>query len=137
MARYRGELDEQRERELYSREARLRREGLGSYDEPYSSRRRFEEDRRPYYNRYGERAEYDNDEPRYGDGRDRYREDAARPALYEGRDVGGRYGREQASVRSRLRCRDIMTRDLAVATRGTTLREVALMKRASLSRVAS
>src|SRR5204863_6916760 len=34
MARYRSELDDERERELYSREGRLRREGLGSYDEP-------------------------------------------------------------------------------------------------------
>jgi len=127
MARYRGELDEERERELYSREARLRREGLGSYDEPYASRRRLEEERRPYYNRYGERAEYDNDEPRYSEARERRDDMGRRSALYEGRDLGGRYSREQASVRSRLRCRDIMTRDLAVATRDTTLREVSLM----------
>ena len=125
MARYRGELDEERERELYSREGRMRREGLGSYDEPYSARRRFEEDRRPYYNRYGERAEYERDEPRYNDNRDRFREDTGRrSALYEGRDFGA--SRDQ-SPRSRLRCRDIMTRELAVATRDTTLREVALM----------
>jgi len=127
MARYRGELEQERERELYSREARLRREGLGSYDEPYSSRRRSEEDQRPYYNRYGERAEYDTDEPRYSEGRERREDIGRRSALYEGRDFGARYGREQASVRSRLRCRDIMTRDLAVATRDTTLREVSLM----------
>jgi CBS domain-containing protein len=125
MARYRGELDEERERELYSREARLRREGLGNYDEPYLSQRRFEEDRRPHY---GERAVHEYDEPRYNDSRDRFRGDTGRrSALYEGRDFGTRYGREQLAFRSRLRCRDIMTRDLAVATRDATLREVAIM----------
>jgi CBS domain-containing protein len=118
-------LDEERERELYSREARLRREGLGSYEEPYSTRRRIEEDPRPYY---GERADYNYDEPRYNDSRDRFRSDTGRrSALYEGRDFGTRYSRERSSFRSRLRCRDIMTRDLAVATRDATLREVAIM----------
>ncbi|HEY6804021.1 MAG TPA: CBS domain-containing protein [Pyrinomonadaceae bacterium] len=128
MAKYRGELDEERERELYSREARLRREGLGSYDEPYAARGRHEEERRPYYNRYGERADYDYNEPRYNESRGRFRgNEDGRSALYEGRDFGPRFGREQIAYRSRLRCRDIMTRDLAVATRDTTLREVAMM----------
>jgi CBS domain-containing protein len=127
MARYRGDVDE--ERDLYSREARLRRESLGSYDEPYSSRRAFENERRPQFNRYGERAEYDYDEPRYSEGRERFREDSgSRSVLYEGRGgLSPRYSREPVQARSRLRCRDIMTRDLAVATRDTTLREVALM----------
>ena len=127
MARYRGDLDEDRDR--YSREARLRRESLGSYDEPYSGRRAFENERRPYYNRYGERAEYDYDEPRYSEGRERFREDSRRQsALYDGRgEFSPRFSREPVAARSRLRCRDIMTRDLAVATRDTTLREVALM----------
>ena len=31
------------------------------------------EERRPYYNRYGERAEYNNDEPRYSESRERFR----------------------------------------------------------------
>jgi CBS domain-containing protein len=126
MARYRGDVDE--ERDLYSREARLRRESLGRYDEPSSSRRAFENERRPY-NRYGERAEYDYDEPRYSESRERFREDSGRrSALYEGRhDFSPRYSREPVAARSRLRCRDIMTRDLAVATRDTTLREVGLM----------
>lgn len=126
MARYRGELEEDRDR--YSREARLRRESLGSYDEPYSGRQAFENERRPYYNRYGERAEYDYDEPRYPGGRERFREDSRRQsALYDGRGEFSRHFREPVAARSRLRCRDIMTRDLAVATRDTTLREAALM----------
>ena len=37
MSRYRDDFEEEKDR--YSREARLRRENLGSYDEPYSSRR--------------------------------------------------------------------------------------------------
>ena len=130
MARYRGELDDERERELYSREARLRREALGSYDEPFAGRRPYEEERRPYDNRFGERAEYNYDEPRYSESRERFR-DSNRSALYDGRgdrsEVAPRYSRERVATRSRLRCRDIMTRDLAVATRDSTLREVALM----------
>jgi CBS domain-containing protein len=77
--------------------------------------------------RFGERAEYDNDEPRYGDYRERSREENRRSSLF---DVRGDLstGRDyRASERSRLRCRDIMTRDLAVATRDTTVPEVALM----------
>jgi CBS domain-containing protein len=130
MARYRGDLDEERERDLYSRESRLRREGLGNYDEPYSTRRAFENERRPYYNRYGERAEHEYDEPRYGGSRERFREDSGRrSSLLDLRgDISPRYSpRQHPEARSRLRCRDIMTRDLAVATRDTTVREVALM----------
>ena len=128
MTRYRGELDDERERELYSREARLRREALGSYDEPFAGRRQYEEERRPYDNRFGERAEYNYDEPRYSESRERFRDSNRRSALYDGRgDVAPRYSSERVATRSRLRCRDIMTRDLAVATRDPTLREVALM----------
>jgi CBS domain-containing protein len=128
MARYREDLDEDRER--YSREARLRRENLGSYDEPFYGRRSIEEERRPYYNRYGERAEHNYDEPRYSEGRERFRDDSGRQSsLYDIRgDLSPRYStRSHAQTRSRLRCRDIMTRDLAVATRDTTPREVAIM----------
>jgi len=127
MSRYRDDFDDEKDR--YAREARLRRENLGSYDEPYSSRR-LEEERRPYYNRYGERAAYNNDEPRYSESRERFRDDSGRgSSLYDVRgDLSSHYStRPQAHPRSRLRCRDIMTRDLAVATRDTTLREVALM----------
>jgi CBS domain-containing protein len=131
MARYRNELDD--ERDYYAREERLRRENLGAYDEPYRARRQFETERRPDYSRgrFGERAEYDYDEPRYGDYRERSWDDRRRSSLYNTRgDLSTRSARERdyyAPERSRLRCRDIMTRDLAVATRDTTLPEIALM----------
>jgi CBS domain-containing protein len=98
----------------------MRRENIGAYDEPYRGGRQFDMERRPEYNRgrFGERAEYDYDEPRTLDD-------------LRGDISGGRWrDREHySSDRSRLRCRDIMTRDLVVATRDTTLVEVArLMK---------
>jgi len=86
------------------------------------------EERRPSSNRFGERAEYDYDEPRYSENRERLRDDYGRQSSYEGRGGGAtRYSRGSMAARSRLRCRDIMTRELAVATRDTTLREVAIM----------
>ncbi len=156
MARYRNDLDDERDRDYYPREERYRRESLGSFDEPYSSARRFDQQQqqqnwRPVdYNReggrygeqgsrygehvgrYGERAEYQQDEPRYSQQqRGSYRGDEGRrSSLYDIRgDLGtGRWGGEQRSTdRSRLRCRDIMTRDLAVANRDTMISEVALL----------
>lgn len=166
MARYRNDLDDERDRDYYPREERYRRESLGSYDEPYSSRARFDQqqqrqgqDWRPDYNRgggagfgggmeggrysgrpetgrFGERAEYQQDEPRYSEQRGRFGADEGRrSSLYDIRgDLGtdrSRWGddrsRDRWNERSRLRCRDIMTRDLAVATRDTMLSEVALM----------
>lgn len=133
MARYRNDLDDERERDYYAREERLRREALGAYDEPYSSRARFDRDRdlRPDYNRgrFGERADYEHDEPRYGDARGRFQDEGRRSSLYDIRgDLSSGRSREYyAADRSRLRCRDIMTRDLAVATRDTMLTQVALM----------
>jgi len=131
MARYRNEMDD--DRDYYRREDRLRRESLGAYDEPYSSRSRLEQDWRPDYNRggrFGERAEYEYDEPRYRESRGRLREEGRRSSLYDVRgDLANRNWRDRdyRSERSRLRCRDIMTRDLAVATRDTSITEVALM----------
>jgi CBS domain-containing protein len=150
MARYRNEDDE---RDYYQREERFRREALGTYEEPYSRRPRFDSERRfdterRYDNdrgldfgrgRFGERANYEQDEPRYSNSRDRwneggdrYRDENRRSSLYDVRgDLGSstrRWDREQyASERSRLRCRDIMTKDLAVATRDTSLTQVALL----------
>ena len=139
MARYRNDMDD--DRDFYARDENLRRENFGPSEEPYrGARRQFDTGRRPDLSRgrFGERAEYNNDEPRYAEyGRgERFRDDMRRGSLYEGRDdmtstnyrdrdyqYSGQYGQE----RSRLRCRDIMTRDLAVATRDTTLPEVALM----------
>jgi CBS domain-containing protein len=131
MARYRNDMDD--ERDYYAREDRLRRENFGAYDEQYRPRRQFDTERRPEYNRsrFGERANYESDEPRYADYRgERPREDSRRSSLYDGRDISSSTARERdyyGPERSRLRCRDIMTRDLAVATRDTTLPEIALM----------
>ena len=160
MARYKNDLDDERDRDYYPREERYRRESLGASDEPYSSQRRFDQEQqqrqqdwRPSdYNRFserseggrlgergdrsrfGERAEYEYNEPRYSEQRGRFRGDEGRrSSLYDIRgDLGtGRWGEnrstERSTERSRLRCRDIMTRDLAVATRETSLTEVALM----------
>ena len=132
MARYRNDQDD--ERDYYRREDRYRRENFGAYDEPYRPAPQFDTERRPEYNRgrFGERAEYNYDEPRYVDNRgERFRDDVRRSSLDDVRgDIsGGRWrDREHYSAdRSRLRCRDIMTRDLAVATRDTTLVELARM----------
>jgi CBS domain-containing protein len=123
------------ERDYYAREERLRRENFGAYDEPYHPRRQFDTERRPEYNRgrFGERANYERDEPRYADSyrAEQNRDDWRRSSLYDGRgDISSATQREReyyGPERSRLRCRDIMTRDLAVATRDTTLPEIALM----------
>ena len=129
MARYRNDLEDERE-DYYPREERMRREHLGAYDEPFRDRRLSETERRPdYYNRgrFGERAEYNYDEPRYGDYRERSR-DEGRSSLFDIRgDLGRSREHHREPERSRLRCRDIMTRDLVVATRDSTLMEVARM----------
>src|SRR5690349_18399763 len=137
MARYRDDVDD--DRDYYPREEHYRRE-LGAYDEPFARRAEYNErERRPDSGRgrYGERAEYENDEPRYSQDRDntwndrgdRYRDDTRRSSLYDIRgDLGTGRSRDRYSAeRSRLRCRDIMTKDLAVATRDTRLVQVALM----------
>ena len=139
MARYRNDLDDERDRDYYPRdEARLRREALGAYDEPYSRRRELENERRADYGRgrFGERADYNYDEPRYSQNREswtdrgeRYRDESRRSSLYDIRgDLStGRRRDYYTPERSRLRCRDIMTKDLAVATRDTSLTQVGLM----------
>ena len=141
MARYRNDMDD--ERDYYPREERLRREALGSYDEPYNrrpqfdSQRRWENEGRSDYGRgrFGERANYENDEPRYSNTRERSGEgernwdQGRRSSLYDIRgDLGTGRDRDRYNPeRSRLRCRDVMTTDLAVATRDTRLAQVALM----------
>jgi CBS domain-containing protein len=131
MGRYRHEQEPDRDRRDYEqREERYRREALGSYDEPYSSLNRdYDRPRDDRGSRFGERAEYEHNEPRYSDPRERIREQNRRNTLYDIRgDLSSRASREYYRAdRSRLRCRDVMTRDLVVATRDTTLREVALM----------
>jgi CBS domain-containing protein len=131
------------ERDYYPREERLRREALGSYDEPYNrrpqfdSQRRWENEGRSDYGRgrFGERANYERDEPRYSNTRERSGEgernwdQGRRSSLYDIRgDLGTGRDRDRYNAeRSRLRCRDVMTTDLAVATRDTRLAQVALM----------
>lgn len=136
MAKYRDELDDERDRDYYPREERLRREALGAYDEPYSRRRMFDNDRQSDFGRgrFGERANYQTDEPRYSQNREswtdrgeRYRDESRRGTLEDIRgDLSTGRGRDRYE-RSRLRCRDIMTKDLAVATRDSSLAQVALM----------
>ena len=134
MARHFDDFDE--EREARTRHDRFSREQPWNYGRPYSGGRlETDFERRDFgQGRFGERAGYAQDEPRYNDYSNRYaREDYPRP--YEGRDRGFsaredvRYqpSRYADPGRSRLRVRDIMTRDLAVATRDTSLREVGMM----------
>ena len=88
--------------------------------------------------RHGERADYARDENRYGaagagyeTGRGYEREDEGRSSMWnEGRDYSrGREPQRRGAARSHVRCRDIMTRDVTVAHRDTSLEEVArLMK---------
>jgi CBS domain-containing protein len=137
MARYSDDFDD--ERELRSRHERFSREPW-NYNRAYSGER-LENDygRRDIgRGRFGERADYERNEPGYNEYADPYRrEDYGRP-LHDGRDPGwqtrsegvayqprSRY--DERAVRSRLRVRDIMTRELALSTRDTTLHEVAVM----------
>jgi len=93
--------------------------GRGDYyrDEYYTGRR--DEGREPP----DERDYRDGRDGRdYGRGRDE-REYGRTPPPREG------YGRGRGATRSHLRCRDIMTRDVTVAARDTTLEEVARMMR--------
>jgi CBS domain-containing protein len=134
MARHREQFDDERDyRDSYGRERdlRMRREAPWGFDNREERNRRefLEGTPRAEFSRgrFGERAEYQYDEPRYSD----YR--STRDEGYRERDRSDswrdydRDPRQYTRERSRLRCRDIMTRDLAVAQRDTTLREVAVM----------
>ncbi len=127
MARYRNDDDQ----ELNARNDRFERERPWNYDDPYENRERSLNDhnRRDFgRGRFGERAAYESNEPRYNDYPRNYPQENL-PRAYEGRDYQTEPRYYDRTTRSRLRCRDIMTRDLAVATRDTTLREVAIMMR--------
>jgi CBS domain-containing protein len=138
MARYRSDFDD--DREYTARNERLERERPWNYDDPNRSRAAMLDAygyRGSASGRFGERAGYEYNEPRYNDYRDRpVREDSGLFGDWEGtrtRNADGSTGYEprpryyDRASRSRLRVRDIMTRELAVATRDTTLREVASM----------
>src|SRR4051794_36504478 len=114
--------------------------GFG-YDDSYGARRRDSDlnEGGRYYGReidgrggYGERADYRPDERRYlnyqggrPDGRnredDRYND--SRAGYESARDYIGGRGEERGrgASRSHVRCRDIMTRDVTVATPETSL----------------
>jgi CBS domain-containing protein len=127
MARYRNDDD----RELYARNDRFERERPWNFNDPDERQGRplNDYDRRDFgKGRFGERADYDNDEPRYHEYSRNYPQENLRQS-YQGRDFQTEPRYYDRATRSRLRCRDIMTRDLAVATRDTTLREVAIMMR--------
>lgn len=91
---------------------------------------------------YGERSESRYDERRYGgysdprEGRRRREDnrggdDDGRAWYEEARDYfrGRSEERGRGATRSHVRCRDIMTRDVTVATRDTSLQDVAAMMR--------
>jgi len=127
MARYSDRFDD--DRDTYAREERRERESRG-YDDYYQRGRNPEEQQRfeSRRGRFGERADYEYDEPRYSERREPYRDGRTGDSLAPNRESWRRQAREYyGPARSRLRCRDIMTRDLAVATRDTTLREVGIM----------
>ena len=135
MARYGNEFDD---RDFYNRERdeRMRREAPGGYDDSAERKRRefLEGNRRTEFSRgrFGERAEYNYDEPRFGDYGSDFRGEQFRDSAqdrWRGHDprYDQRGSTQYARERSRLRCRDIMTRDLVVATRDTSLREVGVM----------
>lgn len=138
MSRHRGDWDD----DFYEGEPRPRRREERPDDAP--PRRPYEYDERdlPRGGRpWGARGDYD-DRPGRGDFyRDEYY-NAPRDLGRREREYGRtppppppppreEYGRERhrGATRSHLRCRDIMTRDVTVAERTTTLEEVARMMR--------
>src|SRR5215207_5386930 len=140
MSRHRGDWDD----DFYEGEPRPRPEGGGSgFGGPPRGRYEYDERDVPRGGRpWGVRGDYDERASGRGDF---YREDyydAPRDAGRGEREYGrtppppppppreeyGR-GRRRGATRSPLRCRDIMTRDVTVAGRTTTLEEVARMMR--------
>ena len=111
--RERGYDDYYRERDYRARDYGTGAGPRGAARDDYDRGRRYgEEFRRP--------AEYDDRRPDEREGRSLWE---------EGREYFSRRRRGGVTARSHLRCRDIMTRDVTVATRATTLEEVARMMR--------
>lgn len=107
--------------------------GRDGYDRP--SERGIQ---RGYEGRYGRvydegnyERDYDRSEGRslFEEGRDYLRRTLGMDERERGRERGRGERGGRGAARSRLRCRDIMTRDVAVATRETSLRDVAIMMR--------
>ena len=93
---------------------------------------------RPYYRndyatgavgRHGERDDYERGARRPADQRDEPDDREGRPRRDEREYLAPRGYRRGRTSRSHIRCRDIMTRDVTVATRETTLAQVARMMR--------
>ena len=129
MARYRNDFEDDRE---YRGRDRFERERPWNYNEPIQDRGRSLESfgrRETAQGRFGERADYEYNEPRYNDYPGRFEQQNYGGPAYEGRDYETRPRYAGRPTRSRLRVRDIMTRELAVANRNTTLAEVATMMR--------
>jgi CBS domain-containing protein len=144
MSRHRGDWDD----DFYEGEPRPRRErggpDFGGPPPPPRGRYEYDDERGPRGGRpWGVRGDYDD--RAYGRG-DFYRDesysgprDAGRGEREYGRtpppppppprEEYGRGRRRGGATRSHLRCRDIMTRDVTVAGRATTLEEVARMMR--------
>lgn len=122
MARYREDQEDRN----FGRGDRFERDRPWNYNQPFGERGRDYRTEQFRQGRFGERADYEYDEPRYS-GYGRGYEESDYGQFDYGRDYqAGRY-ETPAGARSRLRCRDIMTRDLAVATRDTPLVEIAMM----------
>ena len=133
--RWRGrDYDERRDA------ARARDYGRGTYSEYDEGLMRgrgfadYERDR-DYYEREGYRTDYPTGAVGRRGERSDYEREYARGREYDeergdGRDYAReRYGARRGASRSHVRCRDIMTRDVTVATRTTTLGEVAKLMR--------
>jgi CBS domain-containing protein len=139
MSRYRGDWDDN----FYEGEPRPRRRDGGPEFEPPPGRRDYDERDAPRGGRPpGARDFYDDRD--YGRG-EHYRGDYFTGRRLDERDLRDEqeyrrrpapppppreeYVRRGGAARSHLRCRDIMTRDVTVAARDTTLEEVARMMR--------
>ena len=107
----------------YSRGGRASRAAGGGLERDYGR----EDYGRSYDRDYYEREERRGGGGYYGEGRGYARDERD---FQERRPLeGGRQRTGRRATRSHVRCRDIMTRDVTVATRETTLQEVAQMMR--------
>jgi CBS domain-containing protein len=137
MSRHRGDWDD-----FYEGEPRPRRVGPGFGGPPRPGYEYDERDVPRGGRHWGVRGDYDDraygrgdfyrdeyyDAPRDGGRGEREYGRPPEPPPPPPREEYGR-GRRRGATRSHLRCRDIMTRDVTVASRTTTLEEVARMMR--------
>ena len=127
MARYRDYDDDDRRASM--RNERDERERPWNFNESFGEGRRWENDYRQERfgrGRFGERANYQSDEPRYTGSVGGYGYDQAESRSFD-RDYEPRRRADYGPGKSRLRVRDIMTRDLTVGTPDTSLVSIAIM----------